>query len=133
MRMLTIHRPANAEPNDFCWGIEGELAVPMTPCARSTHPDCGCDRAHIGLNSRKGSTTVMVRDVDLTFDDISTACASHYETGWGATPHDAVDLAAAVIGEAADVCTYHRVGTVLRPWYDHSAEEWRYRIASGAA
>lgn len=130
MKALTIHRPANPEPNDFCHGVEGELAIPMPPCART---DCGCDRCHIGLNSRAGSTTVRVTNLDMTFNDMVTACADYYETAWGATPHKAADLAAAVIGEAVDICTYHRVGTILRPWYDHSAEEWRYRIASGVA
>lgn len=130
MKALTIHRSPNPEPTDFCHGIEGELAVPMSPCART---DCGCDRAHIGLNSRAGSTTVMVTDLDMTFDDMVNACAGYLETAWGATPHSAADTAATIIGEAVDAATYHKVGTVLRPWYDHSAYEWRYRIASGVA
>ncbi len=130
MKALTMHRPATPAADDFCFGVEGEIAVPMSPCARA---DCGCDRAHIGLNSRAGSTTVMVRDVPLTLQEMVTACAGYFETAWGVTPHVAADRAAATIGEAIDAASYHRVGTVLRPWYDQSADEWRYRIASGVA
>ncbi|MEB4208748.1 DUF7715 family protein [Mycobacterium sp. 94-17] len=130
MKTLTIHRPAAPEPADLCWGVEGEIALPTQPCA-GTNPDCGCDRSLIGLNSHAASTTVRVTESELTFEDLVTAVAGYYENAWGATPHEAADLAAAVVGEATDVATYHRAGTVLRPWFDDAAQEWRYRIASG--
>ncbi|WP_420029186.1 DUF7715 family protein [Mycobacterium intracellulare] len=102
----------------------------MSPCTRT---DCGCDRAHIGLSSCAGSTTVMVRDVPLTLHEMVTACSGYFETAWGAAPLKAADLASAVIGAAVDAATYHKSGTVLRPWFDHTAREWRYRVASGVS
>ncbi|MCB0942704.1 MAG: hypothetical protein KDB72_20975 [Mycobacterium sp.] len=127
MKMLTItNRPGAGE---FCWGIEGELAVApfIPPCSRR---DCGCDRSHPGLNSHKASTALMVREVALDFDDIVTACAAHIEhCGW---PEVEVEkLADEMATAAAEVAARYADGTVLRPVYDRTRLAWRYRT-SGA-
>ena len=125
MKMLTItNRPG---PREFCWGIEGELAVPsiIRPCSRR---DCGCDRSHCGLNSHKASTTLMVREVDLSFEDIVAACAAHIENG-GWPNVDVNSLAEQLATFALDVASEHATGTVLRPAYDHASDEWCYATA----
>lgn len=134
MKMLTIHDHQTSE-SDFCWGVEGEIAVPgPVTCHRR---DCGCDRSHTGLNSHKASTTVIVRDVDLDFDDLVTAAVGFLESaGWAAAcgDHGKVDAAAReMVAAAAEVAAEFEVGAVLRPAFDRDCAEWRYTAAEGDA
>jgi hypothetical protein len=39
---------------------------------------CGCGRAFAGLTSRRATTTALVRDLDLTRDDVELAVASQF-------------------------------------------------------
>ena len=88
MKVLTIHDTGRGQP-DFCWGVEGEIAIPSVICDT---PGCGCDRSHSGLNSHKASTTVMVREVDLNFDDLVTAAVGFLEAaGWAESADDQRD------------------------------------------
>nr|WP_232001840.1 hypothetical protein [Mycobacterium sp. 852014-52450_SCH5900713] len=125
--MLTIHAAPPGRPHDFCWGIDGEIAVPTTlVCDR---PDCGCDRSHIGLNSHRASTTLMVREIDIDFDDLVTACSGYLQAaGWadefGAGNAEAV--AGQMATATADVATEYAAGTVLRAAFDHNRQQWNY-------
>lgn len=47
MKMLTIHNHQTSEP-DFCWGVEGEIAIPTPGSLVCRRLDCGCDRSHCG-------------------------------------------------------------------------------------
>jgi hypothetical protein len=120
MKALTIHHHA-ANGRDFCGGIEGEIAIPtMLVC---DNPNCGCDRAHTGLNTARSSTTIMVRDVELTFDDLVTAVAGFIETGWPDEPESSAhDIAAA----NTEIAEHYPVGTVLRTTFDRDTDEWQY-------
>lgn len=110
MKVLSIHHYPNAEATDFCWASEGEIAVPTTPCVRS-NPNCGCDRSHTGITSRRASTTLMVREVSaLTADDLTPAMAA-----------------------SAAVAVDYPTGTVLRPRYDDDTESWHYSTVGDAA
>jgi hypothetical protein len=128
--VLTIHNSHRDLP-DFCWGIEGEIAVPHgIVCSK---PGCGCDRAHGGLNSHRASTTLMVRNVDLDFDDLVTACVGYLEAaGWARVigePAVIEAVARDMVAEGAEVAVGHATGTVLRPIYDHQTEDWQYHTA----
>jgi hypothetical protein len=72
MKALTIHNNHQTDW-DFCWGVEGEIAVPTPAGFLCDRLDCGCDRSHGGLNSHKASTTLMVLDLDLD-DIVTTSC-----------------------------------------------------------
>lgn len=122
MKTLTIHNTGS--PGDFCWGIEGEIAVPPVVCDRR---DCGCDRSHGGLNSHRAATTLMVRDLELDFDDLVAACTAFLEdTGWTTPGADVEALAASMITAAAEAAAPHPAGTVLRPQFDRDTQEWQY-------
>jgi hypothetical protein len=124
-KVLTIHN-THADLPEFCWATEGEIAIPGIVC---DHPDyCGCDRSHDGLSSLKGSTTVMVRTVELDFDRLVTICiASVKRMGitWEAERH-ARDL----VAQSAEAAAEHPEGTVLHPVYDHDTGDWSYHIAT---
>ena len=126
MRMPTIHRPPSPHDGDFCWGIEGEIAIP--PAAVCDTPHCGCDRTYTGLNSRRASTTVMVRDVDLTLDDLIIACIPTLQTS-GLSPDETIEYATDLITESADTANLHPVGTVLRMHFDGDIDDWLYHEA----
>ncbi|CAN5240084.1 hypothetical protein BH11ACT7_BH11ACT7_04420 [soil metagenome] len=70
MKALTIHHYAAGDPDDFCGGVEGEIAIPPTICDRR---NCGFDRSHAGLDSQSASSTLIVRDVDLDLEDLVSA------------------------------------------------------------
>jgi hypothetical protein len=140
MKMLTIHRDPAATADDFCWGIEGEVALPGTALpgtvCSTPNPECGCERSHGGINSHKASTTLMVRDLDLTLDDLTAGCVGYLAAaGYAALARDAdeVDsLAYSMILEAAGVAARHPVGTVLRMVFSRDSEQWHYRAAKAA-
>ncbi len=130
MKMLTIHDYNHPTSYDFCWGIEGELAIASPVACDDT--TCGCDRSHVGMNSRKASTTVMVRDVQLGLDDLTAAClASLTESGFYDDNEAAAQDAADIITAAVEVAARFPVGTVLRSWFDRGTDEWHFTEATG--
>jgi hypothetical protein len=52
------------DPDDFCFAVPGELVTVAARCGDAY--SCGCGRAWVGLTTRKGTTTAIVVDVDLT-------------------------------------------------------------------
>jgi hypothetical protein len=82
MRLLTATREQQGEEGgDFCHAIEGELVLMGEVCATDrNNPDggCGCGRAFAGMSSRRATTTALVRDLDLTPDDLRTALEDYY-------------------------------------------------------
>jgi hypothetical protein len=82
MRLLTATSERQGERNgDFCYAIEGELVLLGLVCADDErNPDgaCGCGRAFSGMSSLKPTTTALVRDLDLTLDDLRMAVEGYY-------------------------------------------------------
>lgn len=130
MKLLTMHALAAPAADDFSWGIEGELAIAFYIGCRN--PDCGCDRALVGMNSKAGSTTVKVSEVDMTYDDAITACEAYLESaGWvelfcNNNKDRARELADKLITESAGAAAQHPTGTVLRGTYQHASGAWSY-------
>jgi hypothetical protein len=127
MKVLTIHRYPHTAPGDFCWGVEGEIAVPGLVCASPA--DCGCDRSLCGINSHRASTTVMVRDLDLSLDDLIVGNIGSLEAGGWAEllPPDGLDeWARDQIIESVEAAGNFPVGMVLRPFYNQDVDEWWY-------
>ena len=101
---------------DYHWCIEGELVTTsIMICDRDAgDPDggCGCGRGWNGLNSHKATTTAMVREVDMDFDDYVLAVESSLTAqGWTkyVDPGAPGELAAWMAEVAAD----YPVGTVM--------------------
>ncbi|OBG79100.1 hypothetical protein [Mycobacterium sp. E3305] len=129
MRLLTIHRPPADDPDDFCWAVPGEVAVGWPyVCGR---PGCGCDRAATGLSTLRGSSAVIVADLDVDFDDlVEAACLGLADIEWPASDpgtYSVRRVASDLIAEAAEVAARYPVGTVLRPAFDRDHQQWTYR------
>jgi hypothetical protein len=82
MKLLTATRERQGERDgDFCHAIEGELVLLGLVCATDErNPDggCGCGRAFSGMSSMRATTTALVRDLDISFDDARLAVEGHY-------------------------------------------------------
>jgi hypothetical protein len=126
MKLLTATREREGEQDgDFCFAIEGELVLPGFVCATDeADPEggCGCGRAFSGMSSMRATTTALVRDLDVSVDDLRLAVEGYYvAAGMGpdvigteefaevvsATVDDMVDIApslpcGAVVGRRVD-------------------------------
>jgi hypothetical protein len=91
MKLLTAtHELQGQGAGDFCYTIEGELVLLGFVCATDEKdPDggCGCGRAFSGMSSMRATTTAMVRDVNVSFDDALLAVRGYW-TSYGLRPED---------------------------------------------
>ena len=82
MKLLTATRERQGEQDgDFCHAIEGELVLLGFVCAADeADPDggCGCGRAFAGMSSMRATTTALVRDLDVSIDDVTLAVEGYY-------------------------------------------------------
>ena len=122
MQMLTATRQGQGDRDgDFCHATEGELVLLEEVCRVDRQdPDggCGCGRAFAGMNSHRATTTVVVRDVDLDWDDVALAVTGYFTSG-GLTPElmdDPEDFALLVVDTTQEMIRFGQawpVGTVL--------------------
>lgn len=116
--------------NDFTWTAEGEPVTLSFVCdTNGSHPDgsCGCARSWDGMISRKGSTTAVVADVDMTEEQYVTMLLNYYRE-FGLLKDDAPDNAELVefITHRAEwllaEAQYFPVGTIVERRGDDLAE-----------
>jgi len=107
-------------PGDFSHAIEGELVLVGDACAADrADPEggCGCGRSFSGMNSHRATTTALVSDVDLSYEDLRLAVGGFFRDG-GFSPEvlgdeDFADLVDQVVEETADFGRPWPVGTIL--------------------
>jgi hypothetical protein len=82
MKLLTATREQQGDRDgDFCHAVEGELVLLGLVCATDERdPDggCGCGRAFSGMSSMRATTTALVRDLDVSIDDVKLAVEGYY-------------------------------------------------------
>src|SRR4051812_39226450 len=82
MKLLTAtHERQGERAGDFCFAIEGELVLLGFVCAtdeKDPESGCGCGRAFSGMSSMRATTTAMVRELDVTVDDVRLAVEGYY-------------------------------------------------------
>ena len=88
MKLLTATPERQGERDgDFCFAVEGELVLLGFVCATDeANPDggCGCGRAFSGMSSMRATTTALVRDLDVSVDDVRLAVEGyHVSSGLG--------------------------------------------------
>lgn len=116
--------------NDYHWCVEGELVRFDVVCARDRRdPDggCGCGRGFAGMSSRRATTTALVRDLDLSVDDLRMAlAASLHAAGYHDDPDGLADVADEA-DELIDLASSFEVGDVL----ERRLDEIRVRASTG--
>jgi hypothetical protein len=80
VKLLTATQERQGErPGDFCYAIEGEVVMLGEVCATDQNDPlggCGCGRAFSGLRSQRATTTALVRDLELSREDLEFAVAT---------------------------------------------------------
>jgi hypothetical protein len=121
MKLLTATRERQGEQDgDFCFATEGELVLLGFVCAADeADPDggCGCGRAFSGMSSLRATTTALVRDLDLSIDELKLAVEGYYAAaGMGPDVIGAdefVDAVSATVDDMADVAPWLPAGAVV--------------------
>ena len=127
MKLLTATRERQGEQDgDFCFAVEGELVLLGFVCATDeSDPDggCGCGRAFSGMSSMRATTTALVRDLDLSIDDVRLAVEGYYvAAGMGPDVLGGVDfeeLVSATVEELVDIAPLLPAGAVVGRRLDH--------------
>ena len=95
-------------PDDFFWGVEGELVSFPTECSRPQ--DCGCGRSFAGLSSKRATTTARVEEIDLTMgayvqllvaDALNDVASIELDSDEAEAVRQAAELAAEELGRVA--------------------------------
>lgn len=121
MKLLTATRERQGDrEGDFCHAIEGELVLLGLVCAddeRNPDGGCGCGRAFSGMSSMRPTTTALVRDLDVSVDDVTLAVEGYYVSyGIGLEVIGGpafADLVAETVEEMADIAEPLPVGAVV--------------------
>lgn len=121
MKLLTATRERQGERDgDFCFAVEGELVLLGFVCATDqADPDggCGCGRAFSGMSSMRATTTALVRDLDITYDDLTGAVETHLvAAGMGPDalgPVDFAELLDETVQETVHFARFWPVGSVV--------------------
>jgi hypothetical protein len=127
MKLLTATRERQGDQDgDFCHAIEGELVLLGFVCATDeADPDggCGCGRAFSGMSSMRATTTALVRDLDVSSDDVKLAIEGYYvSAGMGSDViggPELTEMVAETLIEMAEVAEAVPVGAVLGRRLDH--------------
>jgi hypothetical protein len=127
MKLLTATRERQGERDgDFCFAVEGELVLLGYVCATDQgDPDggCGCGRAFSGMSSMRATTTALVRELDLSADDLRLAVESHYAAaGMGADvvgSAEFADLVSATVDELVEIAPSLPEGAVVGRRLNH--------------
>ncbi|WP_199589058.1 hypothetical protein [Blastococcus sp. TF02A-26] len=121
MKLLTATSLTQGDlPGDFCFATQGELVWLGEVCARDRADldgGCGCGRAFAGLTSRRATTTAVVAELDLSYDDLRAQVAEGFERS-GFTPAvldplDFTELAEETADEMLHIARIWPVGTVV--------------------
>ncbi|WP_116452045.1 DUF7715 family protein [Blastococcus litoris] len=130
MKLLTAtHDTQGAREGDFCFAIEGELVLLGYVCPEDeADPDggCGCGRAFSGMSSMRATTTALVRDLDVSPDDVRMAVEGyHVSAGIGPDVIGGTEFQEVVAATLEDLAQIAQlpVGAVVGRRLDHLT--WR--------
>jgi hypothetical protein len=127
MKLLTATRERQGDQDgDFCHAIEGELVLLGFVCAADeADPDggCGCGRAFSGMSSMRATTTALVRDLDVSIDDVKLAVEGYFvSAGMGPDVISGAEftgMVAETLIEMTEMADAVPVGAVLGRRLDH--------------
>lgn len=109
--LAATQRTQGQRASDFSFTDDSELVILPMQCDTYTIDDgCGCQRSFAGVRSRKGTTTVIIAERDMSEDDYRQVLNNAYlESGWTLDEVIERQLTDYVI----KLALYYPVGTVL--------------------
>lgn len=116
MRIITATRAMQGKrANDFCWADEGEPVIFGTECdGEAIDGPCGCRRSMSGMQTHKGTTTLMVRDLDITKTEMLNRAEEYIKNAWGdLADEDTVKAMRDEMKGLLELATKFKVNTVL--------------------
>lgn len=121
MKVLVVTREIQgARKSDFCWANEGEIAAFGSVCRTGSSEDvdgcCGCQRSMIGVESRKGTTTVkVVSKRKFVVEDLANALIKGYCDAYGkdANSPEAIEYGLKQAIELVNLAKRFKVGDVV--------------------
>ena len=121
MKLLTATGERQGERDgDFCFAVEGELVLLGYVCATDRDDldgGCGCGRSFSGMSSMRATTTALVRDLDVSFDDVRLAVEGFYvSAGMGPDvigEREFTEMLAETLIEMAEIADAVPVGAVV--------------------
>ena len=127
MKLLTATRERQGERDgDFCFAVEGELVLLGFVCATDEADPgggCGCGRAFSGMSSLRATTTALVRDLDIGYDDLRMAVEGYLSaSGMGPELLGAVEfdeLLEETIEDTVHFARFWPAGAVVGRYLDH--------------
>lgn len=134
MKLLTATRERQGDRDgDFCYAVEGELVLLGLVCVDDERdPDrngaCGCGRAFSGMSSMRATTTALVRELDVTQNEVKLAVEGYYVSS-GLGPGDIggaafADLVAETVVSMEDAAEGFPVGAVVGRRLDYLICRW---------
>lgn len=119
MKVLVATRETQGQrANDFCWAEEGELVTfSVLECDREgVDGSCGCKRSLSGVRSGKGTTTLLVVDQAVTYQEVHAAITESVRAGGWVTvcaEETIHEYISSVLRVLLATAARHPVGTVL--------------------
>lgn len=114
---IATDRTQGQRSNDFMFTKLGELVYPGYVCTKDqADPDggCGCGRAFTGLTSHKMTTTAIIREMELTLEELADAIeASYINGGFLKKAGDDPDLVDATVRVLLEIGQGFAAGTVI--------------------
>ena len=88
--MVATKKGQGKRKNDFTWTEEGEIVTFSNECdGEKIDGPCGCRRSMTGLNSRKATTTMLVKEMDMTPDQLKEKLRESFKkAGFGSAMED---------------------------------------------
>jgi hypothetical protein len=120
--LVSVNKPVEA--SDFCFVPDGEIVYELgLVCSNSS--TCGCDRSLSGTDTLKATTTMEVREVDLSEGDLLRLAADVGErNGFGGR------IVLVGLDSMREAAGKFPVDTLVRAKFDFDAEEFVYEACN---
>lgn len=104
---------------DYSWADAGEVVILNPMVCDDTTGRCGCDRALVGMKSRKSTTVAAVKVLELSDEEVAGLVASYGEAWEGMLSDEEVR---GMFDESVDVASRYPNGAVVR--IQANGDEW---------
>lgn len=113
--LVATKKTQGTRKNDFIHADEGEVVfMPLTKCDGAwADDDCGCARSLCGCRSLKGTTTVMVAELNMDRMKLYTLASVYVQDVFADRTVNVKKMALRVIDHNLKIAGQYKPGTVL--------------------